>query len=169
MTAGTRDRNLPANLKLRAPGKAYDQDEMAQAFRVIEQHYHLQLIPGTSSGFATVLLPLDGGLDVLVDAQWVTAVITFDYEIVGYRVIEDCDLSGSLVMKVEYADNAAFPTFTEISGSDRPTITAGHASESTALTGWTTSGVANSQLRAVMVGNATDITRAVLAIALRKL
>lgn len=47
--SGTRDRNLPANLKLRRPGPVYNQVEMEQAFRLIEQHWHLQLIPGTTT------------------------------------------------------------------------------------------------------------------------
>ncbi len=46
----TRDRNLPANLKLKAPGPTYNQEDMRQAFRIIEQHYHLQLLETASGG-----------------------------------------------------------------------------------------------------------------------
>lgn len=166
---GTRDRNLPANLKLKAPGPAYDQEEMRQAFRALEQHYHIQLISGaTGSDFATVLLPLDNGLDALVDAQFVTAPITFDYEIIGYRLVEDCGFSGSVELRVDYATNTDFPTFTEISGSERPTLSSAREEERQTLTTWTTSGVSYSQVRATVMGDATDVTRVVLALALRK-
>lgn len=46
---GTRDRNLPANLKLRPPLDHYDGNAMREAFRQLEQHYHLQLI-GAAAG-----------------------------------------------------------------------------------------------------------------------
>lgn len=170
--SGTRDRNLPANLKLRAPGSKYDQVEMREAFRQIEQHYHIQLIPGAtaSTDLATVLLPLGSGTRILRDTQFITAIVTFAYDIVGYRLVEDCDLAGSLVLKVEYATNTDFPSFTEISGTDRPTLSASREDEDTAIASWSpTTGEAYSQLRATVVGDATSITRAVLAIALRKL
>jgi len=161
-------RNLSPNLKLPAPPEKYDQDEQAKMRAIIEKHWHPQS-SGTGDPNVTVLLPIDNGIDPLQDGQWATAIVTFPYTIVGYRIIEDSGVSGSVVVKVQYADNVAFPTFTEISGTDRPTITSGHASESVALTGWTTSGfLANSQLRAVVVGAATNITRIVLALALQK-
>ncbi len=170
---GTRDRNLPANLKLRAPGVAYDQEEMRQAFRLIEQHYHLQLIPGSTEAatdLATVLIQLANGNRAIVDAMYSTAIITFPYEIVGYRLIEDCGVAGDIILKVEYATNSDFPTFTDISGTDRPTLSSSREDEDTAIASWTnTTGDAYSQLRATAVGDAVVLTKVVLAIALRKL
>jgi hypothetical protein len=162
-------RNLSPNLKLPAPPEKYDQDEQAKMRAIIEKHWHPQVVSsGTGDPNVTVLLPIDNGVDPLQDGAWATAIVTFPYSIVGYRIIEDSGVSGSVVVKVQYADNVAFPTFTDISGTDIPTISSGHAHESTALTGWTTSGLANSQLRAVVVGAATNITRIVLALALQK-
>jgi hypothetical protein len=137
------------------------------------------LNPGTDPGtnptpedlmnFATVLLPLDNGLDPLINGQWITAIVTFPYELVGYRLIEDCGLSGSLILRVSYATAANFPTFTDISGTTRPTLAASRVSQSTTLSDWTIAGAEYSQLRATVIGDATNITRAILALALRKL
>lgn len=161
------ERNLPTITIPSAPA-AYDAGNENQFRQAVRQHWHPGGVVG-GSGDVTVLLPLDNGIDPLEDGQWVTAIVTFGYRIVGYRLIQDCNASGSLVLKVLYADNVAFPTFTEISGTDRPTLVSADDVESVALTGWTTTGSANSQLRAVVVGTATTITRAVLALALQKL
>lgn len=166
------DRNL-ANLKLPAPGQAYSQTDEAQTRRLIEQHWH----PGATSGgtggpvtaFATVLLPLDNGSTSIATDQFVTAPITFQYTIVGYRLIEDCGFSGSIELRVDYATADAYPTFTEISGTQRPQLIGSREQQRTTLDGWTaTVGEAYSQLRATVIGTPDSLTRVVLAIALTR-
>lgn len=165
------ERNLPV-LKLPAPPAQYSQTDEAAARRLMEQHWH----PGTSgsgggntNSFATVLLPLDNGTSAIADGQYVTAPITFGYTIAGYRLIDDCGLSGSIQIRVDYATDANYPTFTEISGTQRPQLVGSREQERTTLDGWTsTVGEAYSQLRATVIGDATALTRVVLAIALTR-
>lgn len=163
------DRNLAANLKLPTAPKIYSQADESQTRRIIEQHWH----PGTGGGdvtaYATVLLPLDNGVSALGADQFVTAPITFPYTIVGYRLIEDCGFSGSIELVVSYATADDFPTFTEISGTQRPQLLSSREQQRTTLDGWTaTTGEAYSQLRATVAADATDLTRVVLAIALQR-
>lgn len=124
----------------------------------------------TQEALATVLFPIDNGVSALADGQFFSAIVTFPYEIVGYILEEDCDLTGSVVLKVEYSVDTSFPGYSEISGiTERPTINNGVMNERKTLTTWAPAGAAYSSLRAVVVGNATNLTRVVLALALRKL
>lgn len=168
----TFDRSLPV-LKIPPAPKTYSQQDQDQFRRAMEQHWHPTIGVtgggGTVDAFATVLLPIDNGSSVIVSGMYVTAPITFGYNIVGYRLIEDCNSAGSIELMVSYATSAAFDTFTEISGTQRPQLISTKETQRTSLTGWTlTAGDAYSQLRATVVGDATDLTRIVLAIALER-
>ena len=168
----TFDRSLPI-LKLPPAPKTYSQQDQDQFRRAMEQHWHpsigLSGSGGTVDAFATVLLPIDNGSSVLADGMYVTAPITFAYNIVGYRLIEDCNTAGSIELMVSYATSDAFDTFTEISGTQRPQLISAKETQRTTLDGWTlTAGTSYSQLRATVVGDATNLTRVCLAIALER-
>lgn len=141
---------------------------------LLNEHWHP--LNGTGGGgtgnlesHATVILQLDNGASALLDGMFITIPVDFAYDIVGYRLIEDTGLAGSVQLMVSYATAAAFPGFTEISGTQRPTLSNARADERTQLGGWTlTSGEAYSQLRATVIGNATNITRCALGITLER-
>lgn len=117
---------------------------------------------------ATVLLPIDAGIGILTMGMTITAIITFAYKILGFRLIAD-DAPGNIELIVEYATNAAFPIFTEISGTERPTLVAAQEQENQAVATWITAGAAYSHLRARVVADSDVLTRVVLGIALEKL
>ncbi len=166
------ERNLPI-ITLPVAPETYDQRDQDQLRNQIRGHWH----PGTGgtgsagpvTAFATVLLPLDNGTSPIVGGMFITPPITFQYTIVGYRLIEDCGFAGSIELKVEYASADAFPTFTEISGTQRPQLIGSRVQQRTTLDGWTqVVGEAYSQLRATVVGDAIALTRIELAIALTR-
>jgi len=168
------DRNLPI-ISLPSAPEVYNQADQDSLRLAIRQHWH----PGTSGGsgggsapvtaFATVLLSIDNGSSPIVDGTFVTAPITFQYTIVSYRLIDDCGFAGSIQLRIDYASADAYPTFTEISGTQRPQLVAARESQRTTLDGWTqVVGQAYSQLRATVIGDATDLTRIELAIGLQR-
>lgn len=118
--------------------------------------------------FATVLLPIDNGTDFIVAGMFATAIITFPYKIIGYRLISDDGQNGNIELKIEYATNTAFPIWTEISGAFRPTLVAAQEQENQAVV-WGAHGAAYSQIRATAVADSDVLTRIVLGVALEKL
>lgn len=64
--------------------------------------------------------------------------------------------SGSFVGTVGRATHAAYPTFTAISGTSKPTLASATKNQSTALTGWTTAFADGSVIR-IVVDSATTV------------
>lgn len=71
--------------------------------------------------------------------------------IVGMTIFGDNDVTvGSCVIDVRKATYAAYPTFSSIAASAKPTITAGYKNTDSTLTGWTTVIAAGDILRFVL-------------------
>lgn len=112
---------------------------------------------------STFTFVLDGGGVAL------TTGATIDLPDVPYPCVVNAwtitgDVSGSAVATISKATYANFPTFTAISGTEKPTLSSAQKNQDTSLTTWTTSLAKGDILRASLDSVAT-IKR--LAISLR--
>jgi hypothetical protein len=121
----------------------------------------------------TALFQFDNGSSPIPDATTSLIIISFKHRIIGYDLISVDAVSGDIELKIEQADPTAWPTYTEISSSQRPTITGGIEDSRTValgtLTAWTLPGMigeAYSKYLATVIGDAVNISRAELALAI---
>ncbi len=129
------------------------------------QQTALNLKSDTTHGHTiTVGIPLvlDGGGAVLTTGVKLSGIeIPFAATITGWTVT--ADVSGSIVCTVSKATYANVPTFTAISGTEKPTLSSAQKNQDLSLTTWTTA-VAAGDLLEVSIDSVATITRATLNI-----
>lgn len=112
---------------------------------------------------ATIFLVLDGGGVAIEAGQTVDLPdLPYDCTVLGWTITGDA--SGDAVATISKATYSNFPTFTPISGTEKPTLSAQQKNQDLTLSTWTTSLTAGDTLRAV-IDSAATVTR--LTIALR--
>lgn len=100
---------------------------------------------------------IDGGGVAIAAGQTVDlSDVPFGCTIVGWTITADA--SGSAVVTISRATYANFPTFTAISGTEKPTLSSAQKNQDLTLTTWTTALSAGDVLRA-SVDSATTVQR----------
>ncbi len=99
----------------------------------------------TNPGISSLAFVLDGGGATITAGVKGDLTIPFACNITGWRITGD--QSGSIAFTVGRATYANFPTFTTISGSEKPTLSTAQKNEDLTLTTWTTSLAAGDVLR----------------------
>lgn len=105
----------------------------------------------------TVTFVLDGGGAAITAGQTIDLPdMPYGATIQGWTIVGDA--SGSAVVTISKATYANFPTFTAISGTEKPTLSSAQKNQDLALTTWTTSISQGDVLRA-SVDSASTVTR----------
>lgn len=94
----------------------------------------------------TLYFVFDGGSVALVSGRKIDLPVPFSGTIQSWTITGDA--SGSAVITVSKATYANFPTFTAISGTEKPTLSAAQKGQDTSLTTWTTTITGGDVLRA---------------------
>lgn len=115
------------------------------------------------SNTRTLNFVIDGGSNTITTGSKGYAVVDGDYTITGWTILADA--SGSIVVSVNRATYTNFPTFTNIDGTEPPTLSTAQKAEDLSLTTWTTSLSARDVLEFV-VDSATTVTRVTVALRL---
>lgn len=139
--------------------------------------YELELaqltIPATSPSITTGMIAntmkfinstsipfiIDGGGKVIATGNKGYQDIPFNCTIKSWEVLPD--VTGSIVIDLLVGTYATHPTYTSITASDKPTVTAASKATGSALTGWTTALVAGQKLKC-NVDSCTTVTLATL-------
>lgn len=108
---------------------------------------------GVGAHNAALIFIFDRGGAVITTSMLVRFRVHFAGTIVRWTVISTA--SGSIRFNVSKATFAAYPTLTNIDGTDPPQLSAAQKAESTALTGWTT-GFASGDIFNVNVDSAVS-------------
>ncbi len=111
----------------------------------------------------TLNFVIDGGGSVITTGKKGVAVIDGDYTVTGWSII--ADQSGSIVVDVNRATYANFPTTSSIAGSELPTLSSAQKAEDLTLTSWTTTLSARDVLE-FEVDSVTTVTRVTVALRL---
>lgn len=102
------------------------------------------------------------GFGIAVAAATKTELrIPFAGTITGWTIV--ADRSGSIVCTINQATQAAYPTWTAISGTEKPTLSSAQKDQDLTLTTWTTAVAAGDWLQ-VSVDSASTVQRVVLSI-----
>lgn len=107
---------------------------------------------------------LDGGGTVIAAGNKAVLQAPFSGTITSWSFVGI--ESGSIVANVKKATYSAWPTLTEIDGSEKPTITTAYKNTSSTLSGWTTT-VNKGDWIVVTVESCSTITHATLALRIR--
>jgi hypothetical protein len=115
---------------------------------------------GVSSGSITFVL--DGGGAVIAAGQTLD-LPDFPYaaNITGWTITGD--VSGSAVVTISKATYANYPTFTAISGTEKPTLSSAQKNQDLAISTWTTALAQGDVLRA-SVDSASTVKRLTVTI-----
>lgn len=103
-----------------------------------------------------------GGVAIAANQQVDLPDFPFPATITGWTIT--ADVSGSAVVTISKATYANFPTFTDISGTEKPTLSSAQKNQDLTLTTWTTALAQGDTLRA-NVDSASTVKR--LSITLR--
>lgn len=115
---------------------------------------------------ATIVFVIDGGGQAIAAGQKVDLPdLPFACTVTGWTITADA--SGSAVVSIHRATYANFPTFTEISGTEDPTLSAAQKNQDLTLTTWTTSLSVGDVLRA-NVESATTVQRLTVTLRVTK-
>ena len=101
-----------------------------------------------------------GGLALVAGTQGDLQIPT------GYTITEANlfgDQTGSIVVDIQKATYAGFPTFASITASEKPTLSTAQKSTNTTLTGWTTDIAAGDILR-IIIDSVTTCERVTLSL-----
>lgn len=112
---------------------------------------------------STVEFIIDGG-GVAITTGATVDLPDFPYAATIQGWTMTADASGSAVVTISKATYANFPTFTAISGTEKPTLTSAQKNQDLSLTTWTTS-VAQGDILRASVDSASTVKR--LSIGLR--
>jgi hypothetical protein len=115
------------------------------------------------SNTRTLNFVIDGGGSAITTGVKGHIVLDGDYTVTGWTVI--ADQSGSIVVDVNRATYANFPTTASIAGSELPTLSSAQKNEDLTLTSWTTTLSARDVLE-FEVDSATTVTRVTVALRL---
>jgi hypothetical protein len=118
---------------------------------------------GTAMGLSFII---DGAGSVITtgDKGWIR--VPFACTIVGATLL--ADTTGSIVVDVQRATYAAYPTFTSLTASAPPTISSAQKAQDTTLTGWTTAIASGDLLKFVVTGSPAAITKVTIALDVTK-
>jgi hypothetical protein len=123
------------------PGLIYhltDENRIALGLTSTTYEVYSKLSEVTSLKTGSLPVVIDGGGVVIAANQNVIVPhFPFDATITGWTIAGD--LSTTSVITVSKATYANYPTFTDISGTEKPTITATTKNQDLTLTTWTTS------------------------------
>lgn len=132
--------------------------------RIVAQHNRqlerLETLPaggggGVGAHNAAINFVFERGGAILVNTLGIALRVHFAGTIVRWSVVSP-NLTGTIRFNVAKATFAAFPTFTNIDGTDPPQLASQNKRESTLLTGWTT-GFATGDIFYVTVDTAVAI------------
>jgi hypothetical protein len=115
------------------------------------------------SNTRTLNFVIDGGGSAITTGVKGHIVLDGDYTVTGWTVI--ADQSGSIVVDVNRATYANFPTTASIAGTELPTLSSTQKNEDLTLTSWTTTLSARDVLE-FEVDSATTVTRVTVALRL---
>jgi hypothetical protein len=115
------------------------------------------------SNTRTLNFVIDGGGSVITTGSKGYVVIDGNYTVTGWTIL--ADQSGSIVVDVNRATYTNFPTFTNIDGTEPPTLSAAQKAEDLTLSSWTTTLSARDVLE-FNVASATTVTRVTVALRL---
>lgn len=101
-------------------------------------------------------LSIDGGGSVITVGVKGEVTIPFAATVTGWRIKSPKE-AGSIVVTVSRASYVDYPTFTAISGTEKPTLSAAQKNEDRSLTTWTTALNADDELQ-ISVDSATTTT-----------
>ena len=115
------------------------------------------------SNTRTLNFIIDGGGVTITTGKKGIAVIDGDYTVTGWTII--AGQSGSIVVDVNRATYANFPTTASIAGSELPTLSSAQKAEDLTLSSWTTTLSARDVLE-FEVDSVTTVTRVTVALRL---
>jgi hypothetical protein len=115
------------------------------------------------SNTRTLNFIIDGGGVTITTGKKGIAVIDGDYTVTGWTII--AGQSGSIVVDVNRATYANFPTTASIAGSELPTLSSAQKNEDLTLSSWTTTLSARDVLE-FEVDSVTTVTRVTVALRL---
>ena len=115
------------------------------------------------SNTRTLNFIIDGGGSVITTGSKGYVVLDGDYTVTGWTIL--ADQSGSIVVDVNRATYTNFPTFTNIDGTEPPTLSSAQKNEDLTLSSWTTTLSARDVLE-FNVASATTVTRVTVALRL---
>jgi hypothetical protein len=115
------------------------------------------------SNTRTLNFVIDGGGSAITTGKKGVIVLDGDFTVTGWTVI--ADQSGSIVVDVNRATYANFPTTASIAGTELPTLSSTQKNEDLTLTSWTTTLSARDVLE-FEVDSATTVTRVTVALRL---
>lgn len=129
-------------------------------------------IPGVSGSdvgeIQAVYFHLEGGgVPILANQLVDLPALPFAAEVVETTIVADA--SGSIVVDVQRASFADYPTFVSIAGSAQPTLALAQKSHDTLLTGWTSKILAAGDVLRARVVSATSVTRVTVTLWIKKL
>jgi hypothetical protein len=129
--------SLAAGLGL-LPGQFYvitDENKVAIALTASTYQDVANATDVNKLGVLTFVLD-GGGVAIAANQETIIPDFPFAATITGWTILGDA--SGSAVVTVSKASYANFPTFTDISGTEKPTLTTAQKNQDLALTTWTT-------------------------------
>ena len=115
------------------------------------------------SNTRTLNFVIDGGGSAITTGSKGYIVLDGDYTVTGWTIL--ADQSGSIVVDVNRATYTNFPTFTNIDGTEPPTLSSAQKAEDLTLSSWTTTLSARDVLE-FNVASATTVTRVTVALRL---
>ena len=115
------------------------------------------------SNTRTLNFIIDGGGSAITTGSKGYVVLDGDYTVTGWTIL--ADQSGSIVVDVNRATYTNFPTFTNIDGTEPPTLSSGQKAEDLSLSSWTTTLSARDVLE-FNVSSASTVTRVTVALRL---
>ncbi len=115
------------------------------------------------SNTRTLNFVIDGGGSAITTGVKGHIVLDGDYTVTGWTII--ADQSGSIVVDVNRATYANFPTTASIAGTELPTLSSAQKAEDLTLSSWTTTLSARDVLE-FQVDSATTVTRVTVALRL---
>lgn len=125
--------------------------------------YNASQVASFVSNTRTLNFVIDGGGSAITTGKKGVIVLDGDYTVTGWTII--ADQSGSIVVDVNRATYANFPTTASIAGSELPTLSTAQKAEDLTLSSWTTSLSARDVLE-FEVDSVTTVTRVTVALRL---
>jgi hypothetical protein len=112
-----------------------------------------------------IVFVVDGGTSVITtgDKAWVR--IPYNGIISGWEITSD--LTGNCIVTVSRSTYATYPSFSAISGTEKPTLMSSQKNKDSSLTTWTTALAVDDYLR-ISVDSVTNIKRLIVSILVSK-
>ena len=120
---------------------------------------------GDGGGTASIAIAYDGGGSALAAGTTHFGYVPYDATITGWSLL--ADTTGSMVISVKKCAGFNCNPTTEISGTEKPTLSAAWANQDNTLSSWTTAVSADDKF-AFVLDSASTIKRALLVIRVTK-